>query len=74
MQAPLKLFVKIIGYSRKVGRQFRHGSAGEKVLLELFQKLTVSRSRASCRTPQSAKSFCLFSAGKVQENPRRGFS
>ena len=30
-----------------------------KVLLELFQKLTVSRGRASCRTPQSAKSLML---------------
>ena len=30
-----------------------------KVLVELFQKLTVSRGRASCRTAQSAKSLIL---------------
>ncbi len=36
-----------------------------KVLPPLFQKLTVSRGRASCRTPQSAKSFFLLKAQEI---------
>ena len=53
-----------------------------KVLLELFQKLTVSRGRASCGTAQSAKSLMLPIARRGEKqsgglffvgNPRRGF-
>ena len=41
-----------------------------KVLLELFQKLTVSRGRASCRTPQSAKSLKLAIAQEGRKTVR----
>ncbi len=42
----------------------------EKVLRELFQKLTVSRVRASCRTPQSAKSLMLTLAQEGRKTGR----
>jgi len=62
--SPLKVFVllildklpEIIQIMKKLfQRHIGTSSAGAKVLVELFQKLTVSRGRASCRTPQSAK-------------------
>ncbi|MBQ2758300.1 MAG: hypothetical protein IJE93_00865 [Clostridia bacterium] len=39
-------------------------------MLELFQKLTVSRGRASCRTPQSAKALKLAIAQEGRKTVR----
>ena len=47
---------------------------GEKVLVKLFQKLTVSRGGAFAAHRSVRNPLCFNSAGKFLENPRRGFS